>query len=258
MRQGLHILDFLEDQITQHKEDFDPNCPKDFVDLCLQKAELEGDDTSSLGAGHIKNIILDLFLAGTDTTAASLSWFLLYLIRYPEVQAKCHEEIDSVLEAVGPLPQSSWNKSFPYTNAALLETQRIASIASGSVFHVVRENTVVGGYHLKKGSAVTANIRFSHQHEGYWGGPQVFRPERWLDPTDASKIVNHSHFIPFSIGKRRCLGQNLAKLENAMFGITLLQNFNFKMEDPSNPPALEGGGLVFSPIPYKMVIEARA
>ena len=49
----------------------------------------------------------------------------------------------------------------------------------------------------------------------------------------------------------------MAKLEYTTFGITLLQNFKFKMEDPSNPPSMEGGGLAFVPFPYKMVIEAR-
>ena len=72
------------------------------------------------------------------------------------------------------------------------------------------------------------------------------------------QVVQHVNFAPFSIGKRRCLGENLAKAEYAVFAISLLRNFTFKMGDPSNPPALQGFGLVYSPLPFEMLIERRA
>ena len=258
-RQGLNVLEFVEGQIEKHREEFDPNCPKDFIDLCLQKAELEGAEgkKSRIGTENIKKIILDLFFAGTDTTAASLSWFLLFMIHFPDIQRKCQEEIDAVLDVDGVLTNVSSNKSFPFTTATLLETQRISSIAGSSLPHVVREDTTVGGYHVKKGSIVFANIRFLHMDERYWSSPETFDPSRWIDPDDSSKIIQHSHFAPFSIGKRRCLGENLAKAEYSVFAITLLRNFTFKMADPTKPPTREGFGMVFSPRPFDVVIESR-
>ena len=149
------------------------------------------------------------------------------------------------------------NKNFPFTSATLFEVQRISSIAGASLPHIVREDTTVGGYRLRKGAIVVANIRFLHMDERYWKKPDEFNPERWLDPTDPSQIIQHANFAPFSIGKRRCLGENLAKAEYSVFAITLLRNFTFRMEDPSNPPMLKGFGLIYSPYPFKVLIESR-
>ena len=252
------IKNFIHDQIRKHKEDFDGDDPKDFVDLCLQQegAQVEGGKKSSVDTENLKRIIFDLFIAGTDTTAASLSWFILYMMHFPEVQRKCQEEIDRVSETAGGFGGLT-GSNLPYTTATLLETQRISSIAGSSLPHFAREDTVLGEYHVKKGSIVQANIRFLHMDDRYWEAPEVFSPGRWLDPTDPSRIVQHSQFIPFSIGKRRCLGENLAKTEYTVFGITLLRYFSFRMEDSSRPPTLVGRGLVYSPLPYRMLVEER-
>ena len=143
-------------------------------------------DPFSYGAS---NCPFSQLLAGTDTTAASLSWFILYMIRFPEVQRKCQQEIDKVTDAQGELVNVVTNKRFPFTTAALLETQRISSIAGAGLPHAVRQDTTLGGYRVSKGSIVTANIRFLHTDRRYWENPGDFRPERWLDPTDASQVV---------------------------------------------------------------------
>lgn len=257
--QGNNVRSFVEDQIQLHKEEFDPNCPRDFIDLCLlkEREDQEIGQKSRIGTENIKKIIIDLFFAGTDTTAASMGWFLLYMIRFPEVQRKCQKEIDEVLDVQGDLANVNVPKCLPYTTATLFETQRIASIAPSSLPHIVREDTTLGGYDVEKGSLVFANIRHIHLDKAYWGNPDEFVPERWLDPADQTKVIQHTNFVPFSLGKRRCLGENLAKVEYSVFAISLLRSFSFKMVDPSNPPTLEGFGLLYSPKPYEMLVESR-
>ena len=257
-----NVASFIKDEIESHRKEFDhSNTPKDFIDLCLQTEEKDKNQllVSTVGTEHMMQIITDLFFAGTDTTAASLMWFLLYMLRYPEIQARCQGEIDSVPDVEDQLSKGNASRVFPYTTAALLETQRIAAIAATSLAHVVREATTIGGYRLDKGSVVLANIWYLHMDESYWGDPYVFRPERWLDPHNPARVLQHSNFMPFSLGKRRCLGENLAKAEYSVFGITLLQHFTFKMADAKNPPTFEGfgGGMINSPDPYEMVVEMR-
>lgn len=258
-QQARNVLSFIEEQIQLHKEEFDPNCPKDFIDLCLQKEHLDRESAqkSRIGPDNIKKIIIDMFFAGTDTTASSLSWFMLYMIRFPEIQRECQKEIDEVLETQGDLSNLNTTKCFPYTTATLLETQRISSIAPTSLPHIVRENTTLGGFDVEKGSMVFANIRFLHLDERYWKNPETFDPERWLDPSDPAKVIEHTNFVPFSIGKRRCLGMNLAKAEYSVFAISLLRNLSLKMVDPLQPPTLEGSGIIYSPTPFKMLMEWR-
>ena len=161
------------------------------------------------------------------------------------------EEEEAVLSSL------NLSKRFPFTTAALLETQRIASIAPSSLPHRVREDTTLGGYHVDKGSMVFANIRFLHLDERHWENPLDFRPERWLDPTDPARILQRANFVPFSLGKRRCLGENLAKVEYSVFAISLLRSFTLKMVDSSDPPTLEGFGLLYSPAPFDLLLESR-
>ena len=70
--------------------------------------------------------------------------------------------------------------------------------------------------------------------------------------------MQHSHFIPFSVGKRRCLGENLAKTEYLVFGLSLLKSFKFEVVDVTNPPSLAGQGLILAPQPFRMVMEQRS
>ena len=64
MQHGLNVIKLVEGEIHTHKEEFDVNCPKDFIDLGLQKAELDGEKQTKIGPDNIKKIILDLFGAG--------------------------------------------------------------------------------------------------------------------------------------------------------------------------------------------------
>ena len=280
VEQAAHVLSFIDGQIEVHQESFDGNAePKDFIDICLLKAELdshlesEGSLNSAksngieVGTENVKKIIADLFFAGTDTTATSVLWFVLCMMRYPEIQRRCHEEIDASVEDArnGGLTKDSINRFFPYTVAAMLESQRINSIANASLPHIVREDTTIGGYRVPKHSLVLANIRFLHFDERYWKDPELFDPSRWLDSSIAvpgddfpgRKVLTHSHFIPYSVGKRRCLGENLAKAEYLIIGLSLLENFKFCVEDDLNPPSMEGQGLILAPKPFRMVIEQR-
>ena len=274
--QASNVLSFIEKQVQSHQESFDASVdPKDFIDICLQKAELDANrneekasehDNSEVGTENVKKIIADLFFAGTDTTATSLMWFLLYMMRYPEIQRRCHSEIDAQFgDARGRgFTKDAITRLLPYTTASMLESQRISSIANASIPHVVREDTTIGGYSVPKHSLVLANIRFLHFDDRYWKNPELFDPTRWLEAvpsdginTSGFKVVQHSHFIPFSVGKRKCLGENLAKAEYLIFGLSLLKSFKFQVEDLLDPPSLVGQGLILSPQPFRMVIEQR-
>ena len=277
-RAAASLQTFIEEQIQAHESDFDPGeDPKDFIDICLLKAHLEAEnarngvvqsDENSVGTENVKKIIADLFFAGTDTTASSLSWFILFMIHYPEIQKRCHEEVDRWIGDGNPVELTKDNvvKSLPYTAATLLEVQRVASIASASLPHFVREDVTIAGYHVPKDSFVLANIRFVHFDERNWERPHEFDPTRWLkwpvcdtagDGATTPHLIQHPHFIPFSIGKRRCLGENLAKAEYLIFGVSLLKEFRFCAEENAVLPSLEGRGLIYGPQPFELVLERR-
>ena len=122
----------------------------------------------------------------------------------------------------------------------------------------------VADYFIPKGSMVMANIRFLHFDDKYWDNPDEFKPERWLLPGEDSSnvcIAQHVNFIPFSLGKRRCLGENLAKSEYLLFGILLLKNFNFRVArdegGEGQPPSLVGEGMIHAAPPFRMIMNQR-
>merc|ERR1719242_2937517 len=82
----------------KHKETLDPKEPRDFTDMMLIEIERTTEESSSLygqfGIDNLKVTLFDLFVAGSETTSTTLTWAALYMVRYPEVQAKVQEELD--------------------------------------------------------------------------------------------------------------------------------------------------------------------
>lgn len=99
------INEIVQPYISNHQENFDPNDPKDFMDVYLNEISSTNDVNSSFygkrGEESLISTMTDLFLAGTETTTSSLLWAILCLLHYPEVQAKVQDEIDHVIGSSG-------------------------------------------------------------------------------------------------------------------------------------------------------------
>ena len=83
--------------------------PNDFIDSYLAKIEDSPSDSSfhgTLGLQNLQSSILDLLLAGSDTTSTALTWSLLFMVKYPDIQKRVQEEIDQVVGGTR-LPQVS-------------------------------------------------------------------------------------------------------------------------------------------------------
>ncbi|KAK2176565.1 hypothetical protein NP493_655g00003 [Ridgeia piscesae] len=245
------IRDFVRKRIDEHRDTFDGDNVRDFIDLYL-KTEQSGEESGAFTDANMFEVIDDLFLAGTDTTSTTLLWGLLYLILYPEIQAKCRLEI---LQAIGQdrLPSMKDRDELPYMEAVILEIQRLGSIAPSAVPHVTSESITFRGYDLPKNTLVRANLYQSHMDPEIWEDPVAFNPDRWLDENNMLKT--NPAFMPFSVGRRMCLGDSLAKMEMFLFIATLLQRFDFRMLDAGSPPSTEGiQGLTRSPRKYELIV----
>ncbi|KAG1675950.1 Cytochrome P450 2C29 [Nymphon striatum] len=93
-----------EDVIQNHKEDYDENNPRDLIDLFFMEMKKSLNDESqaylsTFTERQLKSLIVDLFVAGTETTSTTLRWAVVYILHHPEIQQKIHTEID---EIVGP------------------------------------------------------------------------------------------------------------------------------------------------------------
>uniref|UniRef100_A0A3B4H4J6 Uncharacterized protein n=1 Tax=Pundamilia nyererei TaxID=303518 RepID=A0A3B4H4J6_9CICH len=93
--------------------------------------------------------VLDLFVAGSETTSTTLRWAFLYMAKYPEIQEKVQAEID---REIGESRQPSMEDraNLPYTDAVIHEVQRIGNIAPLGVPHVTNRDVELGGYSVPK------------------------------------------------------------------------------------------------------------
>lgn len=218
----------MKQAILEHKETFQSGeSPNDFIDCYLKEIENTKDPGSSFfqeqGLKSLDCVLIDLFMGGSETTSITLIWTFLFLLHHPEWQEKIHEELDSVIGS--PLPTLQDLPSLPLLRAVMSETLRLSSVVPNGVPHYVTQDTKVGDFVLKKGTSVMANLAWVHLNPAFWENAEEFQPERFLDKGGKFESPDSSHFAPFSVGKRFCLGQSLAEQEYFLFLSGIMQKF---------------------------------
>ncbi|CAL8148701.1 unnamed protein product [Orchesella dallaii] len=232
--QGINGL--CEKVIHRHKANFDPSTPKDFVDEYLIEISKTTDPNSSfygkVGEQNLKINVADLFEGGNETTSTELCWIMLYLSQYPAVQKKLQAEID---KATGSdrLPALSDKNSIPYVEAIIQEVFRSSPLIPLGVPHKMIADNHFQGYLLPEGATVIANSYTCAKDPEIWGDPETFRPERFLSE-DGTTVLKHEAVIPFSVGRRVCIGETLARDTLFLFITSIFQRFDI-LPDPDNP-----------------------
>jgi len=252
------ILDLLEDSIKRHKENLDIDSPNDYTDAMLIEMTKTKDPSSSFygidGMENLTNNLMDFFMAGSETTSTTLTWAMLYMVRYPQVQKKVQEELDRVVGR-NRSPTLQDRSSLPYTEAVIMEVQRCGNIIPTGVQHVNSKDIVVNGYTIPAFTLIqpllTEILKGDH-----WQNGTTFCPERFVD--DNGKVKKDEHFIPFSIGKRVCLGETLAKVELFLFFSNIVHNYNLAPEIDGEMPSEDyTPGLTILPKPFKVKLLTR-
>uniref|UniRef100_A0A8C5QIV4 Cytochrome P450 1A n=1 Tax=Leptobrachium leishanense TaxID=445787 RepID=A0A8C5QIV4_9ANUR len=224
------VLSFIQNIVQEHYRTYDKNCTRDITDSLIQHSqEKKANDNAGvqLSDQKIVNIVNDLFGAGFDTITTALSWSLMYLIAHPETQEKIQSELDRVIGRERK-PRLSDRALLPYTEAFTLEMFRHSSYMPFTIPHCTTEDTVLNGYFIPKGICVMINQWQVNHDPEVWKDPFHFSPERFLneDGTTINKIEMEKVLI-FGLGKRRCLGEAIGRIEVFLFLTTLLQQMEF-------------------------------
>ena len=196
--------------------------------------------------------------AGFDTIASTLQWSILYLMTNPEWQEKVYNEI---LTAYGTDkdPDVTDLSELPYTEATILETMRHSCIFPFALPHSTTRDTFINGHFIKEKTLVFVNLwSVSHDPE-FFHEPEVFNPFRFLDTSgtrvDRSKL---DCFLPFGSGKRKCPGEQLAKMELFLFFTILVQKCKFEIVPGEQPEVDSKYGLTLKPLDFNVIVHERS
>ncbi|XP_027883530.1 cytochrome P450 2J6-like [Xiphophorus couchianus] len=248
------VRELLLEEIQKHKKDLDPSNPRDYIDTFLIEMENHKDSNLGFTESNLAFCSFDLLVAGTETTATTLLWALLYLTKYPEVQEKVQAEIDKVI-GQSRQPSMADRQNLPYTDAVIHEIQRMGNIVPLNVFRVAAKDTTLGGYFIPKGTSVMPMLTSVLFDKTEWETPDTFNPGHFLDANEM--FVKREAFLPFSAGKRVCLGEGLAKMELFLFFVGLLQKFTFSVPDGVELSTEGITGTTRVPHPYKVSAKVR-
>uniref|UniRef100_A0A6I8RMA8 Cytochrome P450 family 2 subfamily J member 2 n=1 Tax=Xenopus tropicalis TaxID=8364 RepID=A0A6I8RMA8_XENTR len=248
------IFGFLRSILEEHKRSRLPGEPRDFIDCYLEELSKDNRKTT-FGEDSLFFCVTDLFVAGTETTSASLQWGLLYMIMFPEIQEKCREEIDRVLGTRDHLEYED-RENMTYTQAVLQEVQRFASVVPLGVPHSTIKDVQLHDFTIPKGTLIITDLSSVHYDETHWKYPHEFNPENFLN--EEGELLKIESFLPFSAGPRVCLGENLARMEIFLFFTAMLQHFEFHLPDPTcRPDFTPVFGLTQAPKQFKMKLVPR-
>ncbi|XP_071394150.1 cytochrome P450 2J2-like [Centroberyx affinis] len=249
------ITDFLQEQIKKHQEEWNPEDPRDYVDTYLAEMEKrKGDPQAGFNTETLMICTLDLIEAGTESAATTLRWALVFMMNYPEIQEKVQAEIDRVI-GQSRQPTMADRPRMPYTDAVIHETQRMGNIVPLGFPKMASKDTMLGPYFIPKGTAIMTNLSSVLFDKNEWETPDTFNPEHFLN--SEGQFRRREAFLPFSAGKRVCIGEHLARMELFLFFATLLQRFTISPV-PGEMPSMEGVmGFTYSPEEFKMLTLPR-
>ncbi|XP_058066124.1 probable cytochrome P450 305a1 [Anopheles bellator] len=262
-RFNVELNEFFATTITQHHRNFsEEKATDDLIYAYIKEMRDRRDDPESTSFSNLQltMVILDMFIAGGQTTSSTLDLAFMMMILRPDVQQLVHEEIDTQL-APEASPHYGDRTKVPYVEAVLLEVQRFFSIVSLDGPRRTLEDCTLGGYRIPKDTTVLMGLRNVHMDPGHWGDPEVFRPERFLD--GQRNIVNTERLMPFGLGKRRCLGETLARSCLFTFFVGVMRQFCLCRDpqaegDEMAPSMVLKPGITLSPKPYHVVFQPRS
>ncbi|XP_011381941.1 cytochrome P450 2S1, partial [Pteropus vampyrus] len=183
-----------------------------------------------------KNLLMTviyLLFAGTVTVSATARYTLLLLLKYPRVQERMREELTREL-GPGRAPGLQDRARLPYTNAVLHEAQRLLALVPMGIPRALTRTTRFRGYTLPQGTEVFPLLGSVLHDPEVFEQPEEFNPDRFLDADGGFK--KQEAFLPFSLGKRVCLGEGLARAELFLLITAILQAFF--LESPCPPRSL--------------------
>ncbi|XP_075717020.1 cytochrome P450 2K6-like isoform X4 [Rhinoderma darwinii] len=218
--------EFITKTFVEHLKNLDENDQRSFIDAFLVRQKEEaGNPQSYFHNGNLTRVVRNLFTAGIETTSTTLHWGLLLMIKYPSIQEKVQEEISRVIGSAQPM--YFHRVQMPFTNAVIHEIQRFSDVVPLNLGHETTKDVTFKGYLIPKGTYIIPLLSSVLRDETQFEKPEEFYPNHFLD--QEGNFIKKDAFMPFSAGRRVCVGETLARMELFIFFTSLLQKFTFRL-----------------------------
>ena len=194
---------------------------RDLLTLLLTARD---DDGNSMSDQQLRDEVITLLLAGHETTALNLSWSWYLLAKHPEVEAKLHAELDTVL--AGRTPNAADLPKLQYTDRVIRETLRLYPPA-WRIFRRNVESLTIGEYTLPPGTNIVMSQWVTHRDPRWFPEPDHFNPDRWKEES-AAKLPRFAYF-PFGGGPRVCIGAGFAMMEATLLLAAIAQRYRLRL-----------------------------
>lgn len=205
---------------------------KDILSLAIAHLTKEGGTLTEDDKDSIVDQLKTFYFAGHDTTASTIAWAMWELSQHPEALAIVRSELEKEgvwIDANIP-PTYEQLQACTYLEAVIKETLRLYPPASGLTRQCHDKSESYNGYCIGN-SVLLVNAYVMHRHPDLWRSPDEFLPERFIDGSEED--IN-SKFMPFSKGKRDCIGKYFALLEAKLAVSALVMRFDLECDDPTD------------------------
>nr|A0A517FND1.1 RecName: Full=Cytochrome P450 CYP82J17; Short=PpCYP82J17 [Trigonella foenum-graecum]QDS03635.1 cytochrome P450 CYP82J17 [Trigonella foenum-graecum] len=233
------------------------NEKQDLIDVMLSVIEDDpdsGNDRDTI----IKANIVNLMIAGSDTTSTTMTWILVLLLNNMNALKRAQEEIDQHIGRDRKI-ESSDIKNLVYLQAIVKETLRLHPTLPLSIPHEATEDCNIQGYYVPKGTRLFTNVWKLHRDPSIWLEPEKFSPERFIN--ENGEIDHESHqfeYLPFGLGRRACPGSMFATQVIHIAVARLIHLFDFEVPINEVVDMKQGTGLILSKFtPLKVLLTPR-
>jgi cytochrome P450 len=191
-----------------------------------------GDDAQCpLTTDVISTVVLEIFSAGSETSATTLEWALSELTRNPRVMRRAQAEMREAFRGQRRLGEADTAR-LRYLPLVVKETLRLHVPVPFLLPRECREACRVMGYDVPRGTKVLVNAWAIARDAAYWGDPEAFRPERFEGGGGAVDFRGADmEFIPFGAGRRMCPGMSLGLVNMELALAGLLYHFDWTLPD---------------------------
>jgi cytochrome P450 len=223
------LRDFIATQILARRAQATGNSgqPSDVLGMLLAARDEPGGGSApgSLSSQEIHDNCLVIFLAGHDTSATALTWWLGLMAAHPPIAARVRAEIEAAGTTLDNTAEA--HARLLLLNATLKEALRLYPPATGTFSRVAQRSVRVGEAEIPKGGIVAIPIWNIHHDERWFAQPETFIPERFMP---GAEEIPRGAFLPFGAGPHFCLGQHFATAELALIAAQLIRHYDLSLD----------------------------